>query len=141
MPVAQRDGRGRCGAVLEKGGYALKMNASGDLKAMPIYEYECRECGHRLDALQKIADDPLVDCPACSAASLKRLISAPQFRLKGGGWYETDFKTGNKRNLVDGKEPVKDGSSKKEPGKKDAADKPAKKASKKSGDTGGTAAA
>ena len=103
---------------------------------MPIYEYECRECGHRLDALQKIADEPLVDCPACKAATLKRLISAPQFRLKGGGWYETDFKTGNKRNLVDSKETAK-----KEPDKKDAADKPAKKETKSSKDTGGTAAA
>ena len=53
---------------------------------MPIYEYACQFCGHTLDALQKIADDPLVDCPACGKAGLKRLLSAPRFRLKGDGW-------------------------------------------------------
>jgi putative FmdB family regulatory protein len=66
---------------------------------MPIYGYACSECGHQLDALQKIADDPLVDCPECNKPGLKRQLSAPRFRLKGGGWYETDFKTGDKRNL------------------------------------------
>lgn len=66
---------------------------------MPIYGYACSECGHQLDALQKIADDPLVDCPECHKPGLKRQLSAPRFRLKGGGWYETDFKTGDKRNL------------------------------------------
>lgn len=66
---------------------------------MPIYEYACKECEHSLDALQKIADAPLVDCPACGKPSLKRLLSAPRFRLKGQGWYETDFKKDNQRNL------------------------------------------
>ncbi len=66
---------------------------------MPIYEYECRECGHYHEALQKMADPTLTDCPECGKPALKRLLSAPQFRLKGGGWYETDFKTGDKRNL------------------------------------------
>ena len=66
---------------------------------MPIYEYACKKCGHTLDALQKMSDDPLVDCPQCRAPDLKRLISAPRFRLKGQGWYETDFKKDNKRNL------------------------------------------
>ena len=66
---------------------------------MPIYEYACQECNHSLDALQKIADAPLVDCPACGKPSLKRLLSAPRFRLKGQGWYETDFKKDNQRNL------------------------------------------
>ncbi|MEM1173174.1 MAG: zinc ribbon domain-containing protein [Pseudomonadota bacterium] len=70
---------------------------------MPIYGYRCQDCGHELDALQKMSDDPLTDCPACGQASLKRQLSAPRFRLKGGGWYETDFKTDNKRNLADGK--------------------------------------
>ena len=65
---------------------------------MPIYEYQCSDCGHRLEALQKISDAPLVDCPACASAGLTRLVSASSFRLKGGGWYETDFKTGNKRH-------------------------------------------
>ena len=63
---------------------------------MPIYEYACKQCGHELDALQKMSDDPLRECPSCGEASLKRKISAPRFRLKGSGWYETDFKTGNK---------------------------------------------
>ena len=70
---------------------------------MPIYEYRCESCGHTLDALQKIADAPLSDCPSCDEAALKRLISAPVFRLKGKGWYETDFKSDKetKRNLAD----------------------------------------
>ncbi|MDE0371521.1 MAG: zinc ribbon domain-containing protein, partial [Rhodospirillales bacterium] len=56
---------------------------------MPIYEYRCDACGHYLDALQKIADDPLRDCPSCEETALRRLVSAPNFRLKGSGWYET----------------------------------------------------
>lgn len=74
---------------------------------MPIYEYACKECDHTLDALQKIADPPLVDCPACGKPGLKRLLSAPRFRLKGEGWYETDFKKENQRNLHRDKEPSK----------------------------------
>jgi putative FmdB family regulatory protein len=66
---------------------------------MPIYGYACKSCEHTFDALQKIADDPLVDCPDCGDASLQKQLSAPKFRLKGKGWYETDFKTGDKRNL------------------------------------------
>jgi putative FmdB family regulatory protein len=69
---------------------------------MPIYEYQCEACGHRLEKLQKIADDPLKDCPACGKAELKKLVSAAAFRLKGGGWYETDFKTGSKKNVLHG---------------------------------------
>ncbi|MBL1275909.1 MAG: zinc ribbon domain-containing protein [Ectothiorhodospiraceae bacterium] len=67
---------------------------------MPIYEYECKACGERQEALQKMSDDPLVDCAACNKPELKKLISAAAFRLKGGGWYETDFKSGNKKNVV-----------------------------------------
>jgi putative FmdB family regulatory protein len=89
---------------------------------MPIYAYACQECSHTLDALQKIADAPLVDCPECGAAALKRLLSAPRFRLKGKGWYETDFKTGNQRNLAGDKEPPK------------PAEKPSSDASKTSSD-------
>lgn len=66
---------------------------------MPIYEYECGACQHRFEALQKISDSPLTECPVCSEHSLRKLVSAAAFRLKGGGWYETDFKTGNKKNL------------------------------------------
>ena len=66
---------------------------------MPIYEYACQNCGHTLDALQKMSDDPLVDCPECDQPALKKKLSAPRFRLKGQGWYETDFKKDNQRNL------------------------------------------
>ena len=68
---------------------------------MPIYEYRCAECGHELDVLQKISDSPLRKCPECGKSKLKRLVSAPAFRLKGSGWYETDFKKDGdrKRNL------------------------------------------
>lgn len=67
---------------------------------MPIYEYQCTACGHQLEAIQRFSDAPLVDCPVCQAAGLKKLLSVPGFRLKGGGWYETDFKTGAKKNLA-----------------------------------------
>ena len=67
---------------------------------MPIYEYMCQSCGHELEALQKISDNPLLDCPECRQATLKKKISAAGFRLSGSGWYETDFKTGNKKNLA-----------------------------------------
>ena len=59
---------------------------------MPIYEYRCNACDHELEALQKIADAPLSDCPACGESSLQKLVSAAAFQLKGSGWYETDFK-------------------------------------------------
>ena len=67
---------------------------------MPIYEYECKACGHREEAIQKMSDDPLVACPECKKPELKKLISAAGFRLKGGGWYETDFKGGSKKNVA-----------------------------------------
>ncbi|MDH5230953.1 MAG: zinc ribbon domain-containing protein [Gammaproteobacteria bacterium] len=69
---------------------------------MPIYEYQCQACGHELEALQKMSDDPLKDCPECGKAELKKLISAAGFRLSGGGWYETDFKSGKKKNIAGG---------------------------------------
>jgi putative FmdB family regulatory protein len=70
---------------------------------MPFYEYQCSNCGHTLEAMQKITDAPLKKCPHCGKAQLQKLMSAPVFRLKGGGWYETDFKSDqdNKRNLAD----------------------------------------
>ncbi len=67
---------------------------------MPIYEYGCEQCGHEFEALQKMSDEPLKKCPNCNAESLKKKVSAAAFRLKGGGWYETDFKSGNKKNLA-----------------------------------------
>ncbi|MDA0977592.1 MAG: zinc ribbon domain-containing protein [Proteobacteria bacterium] len=77
---------------------------------MPIYEYECEACHHRLEKLQKISDEPLKVCPSCSKPSLNKLVSAAAFRLKGSGWYETDFKTGKKKN-VHGVGGTSDGSS------------------------------
>jgi putative FmdB family regulatory protein len=70
---------------------------------MPFYEYQCSACGAHVEVLQKITDAPLKKCPRCAQNKLKKLVSAPVFRLKGGGWYETDFKTDKdtKRNLVD----------------------------------------
>ena len=67
---------------------------------MPIYEYECQQCGKQLEVLQKISDDPLTECPSCHANALKKLVSAAGFRLSGSGWYETDFKSKNKKNLA-----------------------------------------
>lgn len=67
---------------------------------MPIYEYQCQLCDHRMEALQKLSDEPLTDCPACGRAGLKKKISAAGFRLKGGGWYETDFKQSNRKNIA-----------------------------------------
>ncbi|MFK8015205.1 MAG: FmdB family zinc ribbon protein [Gammaproteobacteria bacterium] len=106
---------------------------------MPIYEYRCEQCGHQEDALQKMSDDPLTECPACHQHALVKLVSAPNFRLKGGGWYETDFKKDNKRNLADdGGKPKADKSASDKP--KDSAkastdSKPAAK-TKSSGDGG-----
>ena len=69
---------------------------------MPFYEYECPHCGYRDEVLQKISEKPLKKCPNCGKSGLKKLMSAPVFRLKGSGWYETDFKSDkeNKRNLA-----------------------------------------
>jgi len=68
---------------------------------MPIYEYKCAECEHQFEKLQKISDDPLKDCPECNKPALTKLVSAAGFRLKGNGWYETDFKSGKKRNVAE----------------------------------------
>ncbi|HBS26835.1 MAG TPA: transcriptional regulator [Gammaproteobacteria bacterium] len=68
---------------------------------MPIYEYQCNACDHQLEAIQKMADNPLVDCPECGEATLSKMISAVGFRLSGSGWYETDFKSGSKKNLTE----------------------------------------
>jgi putative FmdB family regulatory protein len=116
---------------------------------MPFYEYQCKNCGHALEAMQKIHDSPLKKCPECGKPALQRLMSAPVFRLKGGGWYETDFKSDkdSKRNLADRpeadapKEDKKDAKGEaakdtaaakddKKPGDK-AADKPAEKSAEK----------
>jgi putative FmdB family regulatory protein len=62
---------------------------------MPIYEYQCKECGHTHEALQKMSDEALTDCPACHKSALEKLISATSFQLKGTGWYVTDFRNKN----------------------------------------------
>lgn len=63
---------------------------------MPFYEYQCTDCGHKLEVLQKISDEPLAECPDCEKPALKKLVTAAAFRLKGSGWYETDFKNNGK---------------------------------------------
>ena len=65
---------------------------------MPLYEYGCKQCGHELEKIQKFSDEPLTDCPECNHPTLQKKISATGFRLKGNGWYETDFKSSNKKN-------------------------------------------
>ena len=74
---------------------------------MPIYAFQCDACGHSFDRLQKLSDADPDTCPSCGAqASIRRQLTAPAFRLAGGGWYETDFKKDGdrKRNLADGGE-------------------------------------
>ena len=92
---------------------------------MPIYEYECGKCGHAFESLQKVSEGALRKCPKCGALRLRRLVSAPQFRLKGTGWYETDFKKDNKKRLAetgDGKPPA-EGAGAEKTDKATAADK------------------
>ena len=74
---------------------------------MPIYEYVCDNCGHYLEALQKLSDEPLVFCPECGDATLRKQVSAAAFRLKGTGWYETDFKNSDKKKPADNAEKEK----------------------------------
>jgi putative FmdB family regulatory protein len=105
---------------------------------MPIYEYRCTECGFEMDKLQKISDPPLTDCPACGKPNLQKLVSAAGFRLKGGGWYETDFKSGKKKNVVksDTKSTTEDGKAKPEKKtekKSDSASKSSTGSAKKAG--------
>jgi len=98
---------------------------------MPIYEYRCENCGHEMEAIQKISEPPLVDCPQCEAASLRKKISAVAFRLKGSGWYETDFKSGQQRNLAGA-----DGGADKDSSSGDGDKAPASAASDAGGDAG-----
>jgi putative FmdB family regulatory protein len=77
---------------------------------MPFYEYECSSCKYYLEVMQKVSDAPLRKCPSCGRSTLKKLVSAPVFRLKGSGWYETDFKSDKegKRNLAVEKEEARE---------------------------------
>jgi putative FmdB family regulatory protein len=104
--------------------------AGSGAQAMPIYEYQCSVCGHRLEIIQRFTDAPLKDCPDCGESKLKKLVSAAGFRLGGKGWYETDFKNNKQRNLsqkdsIEDKKaakPVESGDSKQSgPKKEDAA--------------------
>jgi len=92
---------------------------------MPIYAFRCEQCGHGFDRLQKLSDPDPDACPSCGAAAVKRALTAPAFRLAGGGWYETDFKKDGdrKRNLAEGGE----GASKAGESSSAGADKPAAK--------------
>ena len=72
---------------------------------MPIYEYECRDCGEMTEIIQKVSDPALTECPSCGANGLTKLVSAAGFRLAGGGWYETDFKKDKQRNLKEASKP------------------------------------
>lgn len=94
---------------------------------MPIYEYGCKACEHEFETIQKVSEAPLVDCPVCGEAALRKKVSAAAFRLKGGGWYETDFKSGGKKNLH-GEQAATDGDKGDKAGKAakaEASDKPA----------------
>ena len=87
---------------------------------MPTYEYACDKCDHEFEVEQRITDDPVKSCPKCRSRKVKRLISQTSFVLKGGGWYETDFKKDNQRNLVDS--PDEKGAGKSEPADKKSGD-------------------
>jgi putative FmdB family regulatory protein len=87
---------------------------------MPFYEYSCGSCGHELEALQRLSAEPLVDCPACGAAALRKKVSAAAFRLKGTGWYETDFKDSGKPK-TEGDDKTDGNKDSKADGKKEAA--------------------
>ncbi len=104
---------------------------------MPIYEYRCKACDHETEVLQKMSDKPLRKCPECGRMQLQRLISAPSFRLKGAGWYETDFKSDkeNKRNIAGDAAEKRDGE-KSTDEKKDKKDKQDGKGSASPGESG-----
>ena len=102
---------------------------------MPIYDYECRNCGHVFDVLQKMNDDPLSECPECGQPDLRKLLSAPNFHLKGSGWYATDFKPDKKPSSAespDGGSKAADGGSKAADGDKKSAGSDDKKGESKS---------
>ena len=62
---------------------------------MPIYAYRCDACGFAKDALQKMSDAPLTECPSCGKPEFKKQVTAAGFQLKGSGWYVTDFRGGS----------------------------------------------
>jgi putative FmdB family regulatory protein len=92
---------------------------------MPIYEYQCTQCGYQTEVLQKISDNPLKDCPECGKPTMKKMVTAAAFRLKGGGWYETDFKSGKKKNVHDTGDASKSDSKSSDKAASTTTDKPA----------------
>jgi putative FmdB family regulatory protein len=92
---------------------------------MPIYEYQCTQCGYQTEVLQKISDNPLKDCPQCGKPTMKKMVTAAAFRLKGGGWYETDFKSGKKKNVHDTGDASKSDSKSSDKAASTTTDKPA----------------
>ncbi len=113
---------------------------------MPIYEYECKDCGHQFETMRKVSDGPLTECPSCGKDSLQKLVSKVAFRLKGTGWYETDFKnkpTDEKNKATDEKSTNAEDKtdSEKKPGKKQADDVVSDAKSKKNTSVGSPKAA
>lgn len=111
------------------------------LRIMPIYEYRCDNCSHELEAFQKISEGLLVKCPECSKDSLIKKISAAGFRLKGAGWYETDFKSGNKKNVSSSDEGSSGGSDSKSKESDASSSKKNDTSSKKSDSSGSSSSA
>lgn len=101
---------------------------------MPIYEYRCHSCGHELEKLQRLSDETLRDCPACGQPELRRLISAAGFRLKGAGWYETDFKKDGRKNLHESGEKAGSASTDEKSGKSTKSDSGAGESTKPASD-------
>lgn len=97
---------------------------------MPIYEYQCQACDHRFDKIQKMSDPTPSACPECQKDQLKRLVSAPSFRLTGSGWYETDFKNKGKEKPKE-KQPSKTDTKTTDSTKKDTPSKKEKPTTKK----------
>ncbi len=97
---------------------------------MPIYEYQCEKCGHQMEKLQKMSDDPLKDCPECEKPALRKLVSAAAFKLKGTGWYETDIKDNSKKKPESKTTDKKESDKKVTPAKETKPEKKAKPVSK-----------
>jgi putative FmdB family regulatory protein len=105
---------------------------------MPIYEYQCQGCEHEFETIQKMSDAPLIQCPSCGKDLLRKKISAVAFRLKGGGWYETDFKSGDKKNVASSSDSPAESSSSEGSKKEKKSDAKSGASEGKSSSTGGS---